>query len=89
VSATIGLSRREFMVAMMLAGGGLPAWPAASLAAKPVTAAVPVISFHMDQPYIDHAGAAVPYHAPVGARAAGELCLCSEEMLRHHHCYAL
>ena len=30
----------------------------------------PVVSFHMDQPYVDHSGTAEPYIPPAGARSA-------------------
>jgi len=29
----------------------------------------PVVSFHMDQPYLDMTGTAVPYHPPAGTRS--------------------
>jgi hypothetical protein len=33
----------------------------------------PVISFHMDQPYVDYTGTAEPYVPPLGARSAQTL----------------
>ena len=30
----------------------------------------PVVSFHMDQPYVDYSGTAEPYVPPAGARSA-------------------
>jgi hypothetical protein len=38
----------------------------------------PVISFHMDQPYLDMTGAALPYLPPDGARSA-EPAACLDE----------
>jgi len=33
----------------------------------------PVVSFHMDQPYVDYSGTAEPYVPPSGARSAEHL----------------
>ena len=41
-----------------------------------------VVSFHMDQLYLDWSGTAVPYHPPPGARSAQGVAHLSEEMFR-------
>jgi hypothetical protein len=47
-----------------------------------------VVSFHMDQPYVDPTGAAMPYHPPRGARSAAPIARFSEEAFRRMQCYA-
>jgi hypothetical protein len=41
----------------------------------------PVVSFHMDQPYVDHSGTAEPYVPPPGARSAEPVALLDEEAI--------
>jgi hypothetical protein len=41
----------------------------------------PVVSFHMDQPYVDYSGTAEPYVAPAGARSAEYLASLDDEMI--------
>jgi len=41
-----------------------------------------VVSFHLDQPYLDWSGTAVPYYPPPGARSAEVAAHLTEEMLR-------
>jgi len=41
-----------------------------------------VVSFHLDQPYLDWSGTAVPYYPPPGARSADVAAHLTEEMLR-------
>jgi hypothetical protein len=41
-----------------------------------------VISFHMDQPYVDTTGRAMPYHFPAGTRSGSPAASWSEEVLR-------
>ncbi|MEP7243744.1 MAG: hypothetical protein ABI885_08655 [Gammaproteobacteria bacterium] len=38
----------------------------------------PTVSFHLDQPYLDVSGHALPYSPPAGARAAQSLAELSE-----------
>jgi hypothetical protein len=47
-----------------------------------------VVSFHMDQPYLDRSGTAVPYHPPAGARSAQFVAQLSEEEFRRSYIYA-
>jgi hypothetical protein len=94
VSTEFDASRRKFLVNMTIAGGALHAWPAlswnmeASVHVAPAVG-VPVVSFHMDQPYLDLWGTAQPYLAPEGVRAAEPFCPCDDVLLRHHHCYSI
>ena len=70
------ITRREFVGAMLLVAAlaALPKSVQAALASESMpaapAAAAPVISFHMDQPYVDYSGTAEPYIPPAGARAA-------------------
>ncbi|HEX4003012.1 MAG TPA: hypothetical protein VHX36_10215 [Candidatus Acidoferrales bacterium] len=48
----------------------------------------PVVSFHMDRPYIDRTGTAMPYDPPRGARSAEPAACLSEEAFRRMQCYA-
>jgi hypothetical protein len=41
----------------------------------------PVVSFHMDQPYVDHTGTAEPYVPPAGARSAEFIASLSDEAI--------
>jgi hypothetical protein len=45
----------------------------------PRAAPRPVVSFHMDQPYVDYSGTAEPYVPPAGARSAEFLASLDEE----------
>jgi hypothetical protein len=47
-----------------------------------------VVSFHMDRPYLDPTGRAMPYHPPRGARSAEHAGRLSEEAFRRIQCYA-
>lgn len=52
----------------------------AGASAQPV--AQPVVSFHLDQPYLDSTGNGVPYRPPAGLRSAEGIGEMSEEALR-------
>ena len=54
-------------------GPAADSWSAAS-AAKP-----PVVSFHLDQPYLDLTGLEKPYVPPAGMRSGAPLAALSEE----------
>jgi len=45
----------------------------------------PVVSFHMDHPYLDWSGTAVPYYPPPGVRSGQVLANLDEESLRLQH----
>jgi hypothetical protein len=89
------LTRRDFVAKLAVAGAAVGAFalaPGAALAAE--TAAPsratrrPVVSFHMDQPYIDPTGTAIPYRRPIGACSAAAVSRLNEETFRRMQCYA-
>jgi len=63
----MSVSRRKFLIAMPAAGAALALMP--SLAIKNA----PVVSFHLDQPYLDLTGLEKPYVPPVGMRSGASL----------------
>jgi hypothetical protein len=78
------LTRREF-VAKLAAGAALAAMPAEMCAAMSRRTAV--VSIHMDQPYLDTTGRALPYDPPVGLRAAAPVAHLSETEFRSRFVY--
>lgn len=89
------LTRRTFVAqcaAAATSATALSAVPDLAGAASPVsfqkaltTHLAPVVSFHIDRPYIDRTGMAMPYLPPVGTRSGQPLAdLSEEEYLRHH-----
>jgi hypothetical protein len=89
------LTRRDFVAKLAVAGAAIGAFAlapgAASLAeasASPVQAHKPVVSFHMDRPYLDPTGTAMPYLPPSGARSGTPVARFSEEAFRRMQCYA-
>jgi len=67
------LTRRDFIAEMAAASAAIAAaavpLPAVIFVAPPVAARAAVVSIHMDQPYIDATGRALPYVPPNGLRA--------------------
>jgi hypothetical protein len=51
-------------------------------AAQPGGHCSPVLSFHMDQPYLDVTGTAVPYYPPPGVRSGDSAAELSEDVFR-------
>jgi len=89
------LTRRDFVAQLAVAGaaiGALTLTPgAAALAEAPASSRQnrkPVVSFHMDRPYIDPTGTAMPYLPPGGARSGAPAARFSEEAFRRFQCYA-
>lgn len=41
-----------------------------------------IVSFHLDRPYLDWSGTAIPYHPPLGARSGQAAAHLTEEMFR-------
>lgn len=86
------LTRRDFMAELAAASAAM----VASIAAAPIAEAAavsraprrPVVGFHMDQPYLDVTGSAVPYLPPSGLRSADPVAHLSEENFRRAHAYA-
>jgi hypothetical protein len=71
------LNRRDF-IARVAAAGSLATTMVARAAAKPPGHAAPVVSFHLDRPYLDPSGKALPYLPPLGARGAEALARLGE-----------
>jgi hypothetical protein len=83
------LTRRDFVAKLAVAGAAIGAF---STARGAICAAAPparpaVVSIHMDQPYIDVTGTAMPYRPPSGARSAEPVAHLAEEAFRGAHCY--
>jgi hypothetical protein len=88
------LTRRTFVRGIALAGAafgfipcaratGLFAAPDASRISSPeLNSSHAVISFHMDQPYLDASGSALPYNFPEGTRSVALAAGWSENVLR-------
>jgi hypothetical protein len=78
------LTRRSFLGAIALGGAALVV-PAGALLAQAERAGgrgSPVVSFHMDQPYLDMTGTAIPYYPPPGVRSGDSTARLSEEAFR-------
>ena len=84
------LTRRSLLKRMAAATSliavGLPRIPAAAALAL-TRAARPVVSFHMDQPYVDLSGSAKPYLPPLGSRSASPLGALDAQELKMRHPY--
>jgi hypothetical protein len=83
------LTRRDFIAECAVAGAAIAA---ASASASPIFAAMPrirgaVVSIHLDQPYLDPTGTAVPYHPPAGMRSAAPMAHLTEAEFRNRHIY--
>jgi hypothetical protein len=72
-------SRREFLCTVPLAGGALVLLP--TLALKNAS----VVSFHLDQPYVDQTGMAEPFVPPAGMRSAAPLAAMSDLELSRYY----
>ena len=59
--------------------GGLEAASAPGKPVAPVPHGEPVVSFHLDQPYLDLTGREMPYVPPAGMRSGAPLAALSEE----------
>ena len=78
------LTRRAFMGAVALGGAALVV-PASTLLPQAERAGGrgrPVVSFHMDQPYLDTTGTAIPYYPPPGVRSGDSAARLSEDVFR-------
>lgn len=83
------LTRRDFMAECAVAGVAIAG---ASVSPSPIFAATPrvqgaVVSIHLDQPYLDATGTAVPYLPPAGMRSAAPVAHLSETEFRSRHVY--
>src|SRR3569833_2450233 len=92
----MSVTRREFLVVLPAAGaafalaplarspqspGGWEASAGASAALPGPGSADPVVSFHLDQPYLDLTGLEKPYVPPAGLRSGASLAALSEEQV--------
>ena len=83
----MSFSRREFLVSVPAAGAALALMPSLSISRGPQspygsdspTPSPPVVSFHLDQPYLDLTGLEKPYVPPAGMRSGAPLAALSEE----------
>lgn len=76
-------SRREFLYSAPLAGVALAV--GTPLVARLALNGVPVLSLHLDQPYLDPTGTAQPYRPPAGMRSAEALaCMSDMELSRYY-----
>jgi hypothetical protein len=89
------LTRRDFVAKLAVAGVAIGAFALAPEGAWPAEtsrsseqARKPVVSFHMDRPYVDPTGTALPYYPPIGARSGAPAARFSEETFRRMQCYA-
>lgn len=91
------LTRRALLGDLAIAGAGLTAMPVFSACrglvpgrhAVKVAAARShgVVSFHMDQPYLDATGNAMPYYHPSGMRSGAPAEHLSEDAFRRIQYY--
>lgn len=92
------LTRREFVArcAAVTACGvalrSVPGFTIATMTAQPTSATPasyrsPVVSYHVDRPYLDNTGLAPPYLPPAGTRSAQPFADLSPEELMRRHAY--
>ena len=90
------ISRRT-AISMMVAGAGASAlpWVAASASVLETTTLAQqvnvighreVVSFHMDLPYLDTTGLAMPYIPPTFTDRNYDAALCDEALMWANHC---
>jgi len=78
------LTRRTFLGVIAMGGASLLV-PAVTLLAQTERAGEhrsPVVSFHMDRPYLDMTGTAIPYYPPPGVRSGDSAAELSEDVFR-------
>jgi hypothetical protein len=75
----MSLSRRDFLFAVPAAGTAFALMPSL------VFRNVPVVSFHLDQPYLDLTGLEKPYVPPVGMRSGEPLAAMSDDALSRYY----
>ncbi len=85
------LTRRDFIAELAVAGAAMATaavpMPAKIFTAAPVPARAAVVSIHMDQPYVDTTGRALPYVPPNGLRAGASVAHLSEAEFRRRFVY--
>lgn len=75
------MSRRA--LARYIAGAVIVARVGTKAFAAPIKQRAPVVSFFLDQPYLDMTGRGEPFEPPQGLRAGEPLAALSEIELRH------
>lgn len=91
------INRRDFLAKLTIVSAGVAAvWvdggrallrAASAASLKLPRNLMPVVSIHMDQPYLDLTGRAVPYYAPQGMRSGEPFAHLSEEIFRRQLCF--
>jgi hypothetical protein len=91
------LTRRTFMGELALGAATLTSMPIISVHSElprdhdgarfAGTRSSGVVSFHMDQPYLDATGNAMPYHRSSGTRSGEPVAHLSEDAFRRIHYY--
>lgn len=85
------LTRRDFIAELAAASAAMAAaavpMPAKIFIAAPMAAPAAVVSIHMDQPYVDATGQALPYFPPDGVRAGAPVAHLSEAEFRRRFVY--
>jgi hypothetical protein len=76
-------SRREFLYSIPLAGSALVI--GTPLVARLALNGVPVLSLHLDQPYLDPTGTAEPYRPAAGLRSADAIAGMSDMELSRYY----
>lgn len=71
----MSVTRREFLVWVPAIGVG------STLVSSWVMKNPPVVSFHLDQPYLDLTGLEKPYVPPAGLRSGASLATLTEEQI--------
>jgi hypothetical protein len=80
------MKRRDFLSTLLIAGAAFPATLRKTLVPSTGEAAPrprpAIVSFHLDQPYLDTSGTAMPYHPPSGMRSGEPVARLTEEAFR-------
>lgn len=79
------ISRRQILCGASL--GGLFATSGASARWTAMSHDEAVLSFHLDEPWVDGTGLAQPYRPPSGCRSGARVARHCEETLRRLNCY--
>jgi hypothetical protein len=79
VSRRLFLTHAASVAALFGVARQAVAHPLVAAANPKAPAREPVVSFHMDQPYLDMTGTAVPYIPPAGTRSGQPLAELSAE----------
>ncbi len=81
------LTRRDFLVDLTAASWLAALAAPAKICAPMAPAPQPVVSIHMDQPYLDVTGRALPYLPPAGVRAGAPVAHLTETEFRRGFVY--